>query len=93
MNPCVIYKTLEGAEPTEALTEMLGRFRGARYTDLYLFPEQPVTGVAIDLTKLTIEELQARFDDPVKPTAAIWVTVAQADAIYKANKIQTGNTD
>ena len=87
-SPCVIYKTLEGAEPTKALTEMLGRFRGARYTDLYLFPERPVSGVAIDLTELTIEELQARFDDPVKPTNAILVTVEQAHAIHAANKIE-----
>ncbi len=89
MNPCVIYKTLEGAEPTEALTEMLGRFRGARYTDLYLFVERPVTDDYIDLTELTIEELQTMFDDPVKPTSAIWVTVEQAHAIRAANKVET----
>jgi len=56
---------------------------------LYLFVERPVAGVSIDMTELPIEELQARFDDPVKPTNAIWVTVAQAHAIRAANEIKT----
>lgn len=89
MNPCVIFKPVNGAEPTEALTEMLERFRGAEYTDLYLFVERPISGVSIDLTELTIEELQARFDNPIKPTNTILVTVAQAHAMYAANRIET----
>lgn len=95
INPCFFWAPPEGTEPSEALTEMLGRLRGARYPNedgsirIYLFVERPVAGVSIDLTELTIEDLQARFDDPVKTADAFLVTVAQAHAIRAANQTET----
>ena len=95
INPCFFWAPAEGVEPTEALTEMLGRLRGARYLNadgsirIYLFVDRPVAGVSIDLTELTIEELQIRFDNPVKTNDTFLVTVAQAHAIRAANEIKT----
>jgi len=95
MNPCVIYHSSD--TPDREILKDMG-LRGAQYTELALYPKSPPERALddpyrhVDLRELPIEELQAMFDNPVKPNVVLLVSVAQAHEIFANNKIETAET-
>ena len=90
---CVVAIPPEGVEPSEDLKALLVMWPyAAKHSTCYLFVTRPPARSLddlmrhIDLTELTIEELQVLYSNPEQPPQVMWITKAQGKAIYKANK-------
>ena len=89
---CVVAIPKEGEE-SEDLKALLTEWPdAAKHSTCYLFVTRAKERALddpmrhIDLTELTIEELQALYSNPEQPPNVMWITKAQGKAIYQANK-------
>lgn len=84
---CVMYKTKDGAEPSEDLLWLQTRWpNAAEYSNMYVFASRPPECTEfLDLQEASVEEVQALFVADEQPTKCIFVTDAQVVAIYDLN--------
>lgn len=86
---CVMYKTKDGAEPSEDLLWLQSKWpSAAEYTSMYVFASRPPNCTNIlDLQEATVEEVQALFVLDEQPTECIFVTNEQCRMLYNLNVV------
>jgi len=89
---CVMYKTDTPSDDLQYLLDKWPNRATHSYKGdiIYLFASRPEpSDNHLDYQELSIEELQAKLDAPTHPTECIYITNAQGNIIYAANRTET----